>query len=199
MKRKIVFLDRDGVLTIPIDVGRKGYAPRLSSDVEIYPGSRSSVFHLRQMGFEVVVVTNQPDVARGLISLGEMNAINSKVARMTNVDRIRTCPHAEEDSCVCRKPLAGLLLAETEFGPIDFAESWMVGDRDKDIAAGAKVGCRTIFVNRSWEAESGSQACFIVRELPEAVALISLATKKTQLESNDNPEHRNLCRRCSSF
>jgi D-glycero-D-manno-heptose 1,7-bisphosphate phosphatase len=73
------------------------------------------------------------------------------VAYLTGVTRIRTCPHSRSDVCRCRKPLPGLLLDEAHLEPVDFAGSWLVGDRDSDIDAGLAIGCRVMFLDRGVE------------------------------------------------
>ena len=196
MSRRLAFLDRDGILSVPLTRNGKGYAPRSLQELQLYPDIRSSVFRLKRLGFEVVVVTNQPDVAAGIISRAELEAINVEVVARSGVARVRVCPHAREEFCRCRKPRPGLLQAENEFGPVNFAESWMVGDRDSDLSAGNLAGCRTVFVNRGWRAESGLQACFAANDLGEAVALIEAVTIGASLECNENPKHRDICRRC---
>ena len=173
--RRVVFLDRDGVVTVPDEHEGKGYAIRSLDRLRLYPDAASAIGRLQAAGYEVVLVTNQPDVANGLIDPDTLEAINNRVADVTGVTRIRTCPHSRSDACRCRKPLPGLLLDEARLEPVDFAASWMVGDRDSDIDAGLAVGCRTLFLDRGWRAETGQRAEYRASTLSEAVGTI-LAT-----------------------
>jgi D-glycero-D-manno-heptose 1,7-bisphosphate phosphatase len=170
--RRVVFLDRDGVLTVPDERDGKGYAVRTLDALRFYPDAASSVARLRAAGFDVVVVTNQPDVANGLIDAATLDAINARVAEVTGVTRIRTCPHSRADDCPCRKPRAGLLMDEADAAPVDFAASWMVGDRDSDMGAGRAVGVRTVFIDRGWTGETGEAAHAMVATLGQAVDTI---------------------------
>ena len=100
--RRVVFLDRDGVAVVPEVRDGKGYAVRRLEDLEFYPDARSSVARLRESGFDVVIVTNQPDVAAGLIDGAVLEAIHAEVSATLAVLRIHTCPHAASAGCACR-------------------------------------------------------------------------------------------------
>ena len=170
--RRVVFLDRDGVLTVPDERDGKGYAVRTLDALRFYPDAASGVGRLRAAGYDIVVVTNQPDVANGLIEAAALEGINARVTEVTGVTRIRTCPHSREDACQCRKPLPGLLLDEAAHEPVDFAASWMVGDRDSDMGAGRAVGAQTVFIDRGWTGEKGEGAHAMVATLEQAVDTI---------------------------
>ena len=167
-----MFLDRDGVVVIPEVRDGKGYAVRRLEDLEFYPDARSSVARLREAGFDVVIVTNQPDVTAGLIDGAVLEAIHAEVTATLDVLRIHTCPHPASAGCACRKPQPGLLAMEAAIEPVDFERSWMVGDRDSDVAAGLAVGCHTVFIDRGWAAETRRGAGVVVGTLAEAVAAI---------------------------
>ena len=170
--RRVVFLDRDGVLTIPVEANGRGYAPRAMKDFALYPDAGVSVDRLKAAGFDVVVVTNQPDIGAGLVEPGILDEMHALLVSAVAVDRVRVCPHVTEDSCSCRKPAPGLLLAEAGDFDIDLPASWMVGDRDSDLAAGAALGVRTVFIARGWRGESGLGADVVAHNLAEAVAAI---------------------------
>jgi D-glycero-D-manno-heptose 1,7-bisphosphate phosphatase len=172
LARRVVFLDRDGVLTLPDERDGKGYAVRTLEALSFYPDAASSVARLRAAGFDVVVITNQPDVAHGLIDASTLERINDRVMEVTGVTRVFACPHSHEDDCACRKPRPGLLLDEAGRDPVDFAASWMVGDRDSDMGAGRAVGARTVFIDRGWTGEKGEGAHAMVATLGEAVDTI---------------------------
>lgn len=170
--RRVVFLDRDGVVTIPRDVSGKGYAARTLSELRFYDDAAASVLRLKAAGFEVVIVTNQPDVSAGVITQPVLDNIHDVVAAHLEVDGIRTCIHLAIDACQCRKPLPGLLVEESLEKALSFPSSWMVGDRDSDIEAGKSAGCRTIFINRGWVGETGDEADIAATDLADAVDAI---------------------------
>lgn len=167
--RRVVFLDRDGVVTIPLEIEGKGYAPRSVSELKFYSDAADSVARLKTAGFDVVIVTNQPDVSAGLVTPSALYDIHEVVIRRLDVDRIRSCTHLAVDTCRCRKPLPGLLIDEDLEESLAFNSSWMVGDRDSDIEAGNAVGCGTIFIDRGWTDEMGDKADFNVADLTRAV------------------------------
>ena len=170
--RRVVFLDRDGGVTVPREVSGKGYAAQVLSELRFYDDAAKSVLRLKAAGFDVVIVTNQPDVSAGLITQPVLDDIHDVVATHLEVDRIRTCTHLAVDACQCRKPQPGLLIEENLEKELSFASSWMVGDRDSDIEAGRSAGCRTIFINRGWVGETGDDADIAATDLAHAVNAI---------------------------
>lgn len=168
----IVFLDRDGVLSIPLTRDGKGYAPRNFSDFELYPDATESVTRLVRDGWSVVVVTNQPDVGAGLITQSELDMMHDFLRSHVPVADILVCPHIAADLCECRKPRAGLLLKASEGLSFGDRPRWMVGDRDSDVAAGDSFDCNTIFIDRQWSKEKGDKADFKVHSLAAAVEII---------------------------
>ncbi len=173
-----VFLDRDGVLNIPLAREGKGYAPRLLSEFRLYPDATDSVSRLIQRNWLVFVVTNQPDVGSGLIARDELDTMHDFLRSHVPVNGVFVCPHIASDGCECRKPKAGLILKASEDLGFETDTRWMVGDRDSDIEAGIAVDCTTIFIDRQWWGESGSKANFRVASLAEAVdVILSLQTQ----------------------
>jgi D-glycero-D-manno-heptose 1,7-bisphosphate phosphatase len=145
-RQPAVFLDRDGVLNR--SVYRDGVAspPHSLDDFELLPGVREAVDQLKGAGYVLVVVTNQPDIARGTQSASVVDAMNAVIERELGIDAVLVCPHDDVDDCECRKPKPGMLLEAMERFDIDRDRSFMVGDRWRDVAAGRAAGCRTIQV-----------------------------------------------------
>jgi D-glycero-D-manno-heptose 1,7-bisphosphate phosphatase len=171
--RRAAFLDRDGVLTRALVRDGRPYAPVRLEDFEILPGVAEAVEALRQAGFAVIVATNQPDVAKGLLARPTLEAMHRMLRERIPVDDIRVCDCVEGPACPCYKPKPGLILdAAVEWG-LDLARSFMVGDRWRDIGAGKAAGCRTIFVDRGYNETLRDRPDHVVRDLPEAVRLIT--------------------------
>lgn len=143
---RAVFLDRDGVLNRAIVRAGRPYPPVTLAEVEILPGVPEACDALKQAGFALVVVTNQPDVGRGTQSRRQVEATNALVRQRVPVDDVRVCYHDDGDGCSCRKPRPGLLLEAARDLGIDLARSFMVGDRWKDVEAGHRAGCRTVLI-----------------------------------------------------
>jgi D-glycero-D-manno-heptose 1,7-bisphosphate phosphatase len=134
-----VFLDRDGVINRSIVRNGRPYPPQRLEDLEILPGVQEALERLKVAGFATVVVTNQPDVARGRQTREVVEAMHSRLAELLSLDEFRVCYHDDQDGCPCRKPKPGLLMQTPIY---DLARSVMVGDRWRDVEAGRRAGCR---------------------------------------------------------
>jgi D-glycero-D-manno-heptose 1,7-bisphosphate phosphatase len=148
---RAVFLDRDGVLNGGILREGHPFAPSSLEEFSILPGVPEALAALRSAGYRLIVVTNQPDVARGHASRAGIDAIHRAMRERLPLDDIRVCFHDDADGCVCRKPRPGLLIAAAVDHEIQVAHSFMVGDRWRDIGAGKAAGCTTILINRFHE------------------------------------------------
>jgi D-glycero-D-manno-heptose 1,7-bisphosphate phosphatase len=138
--RRAVFLDRDGVINAPAIREGRPYPPASVESLEILPGVREAVQRFKSAGFLIIVVSNQPDVARGTTSRSTVEAINSVLAQGLPIDEFRMCYHDAADACNCRKPKPGMLLDAAKKWHIDLAASFMVGDRWRDVEAGQNAG-----------------------------------------------------------
>lgn len=150
-----VFVDRDGTLNEMVYDVTHGLldSPRRPEQVVGMPFAKEFLCGLHQLGFKIVVVTNQPGISKGTLTLGELDSINQKLAEILSPGRwdlLAFCPHHPDFSgtCDCRKPKAGMLLKAAAEKHIDLARSWMIGDGLTDIQAGAMAGCRTILLTK---------------------------------------------------
>jgi D-glycero-D-manno-heptose 1,7-bisphosphate phosphatase len=169
---RAVFLDRDGVLSEAIVRQGRPYAPRALSEVRIpheVPGALSA---LRAAGFRLLVVTNQPDVARGSVSLRAVEEINAHLLRSLPIDEIRTCIHDTNDACACRKPAPGSILAAAEKHGISLSSSYMIGDRWSDMEAGVRAGCKVIFLDFGYDERQPQHADYRVASFAAATRII---------------------------
>ncbi|MGA2183331.1 MAG: transaldolase [Bryobacteraceae bacterium] len=149
-RRKAVFLDRDGVLNRAMVRDGRPHPPANLDDLELLPGVISACALLRASGYLLILVTNQPDVARGKQTMAGVGAMNRVLVRKLRLDGCEVCPHDDADGCACRKPAPGLLTMAAGAFDIDLAGSFIVGDRWRDIEAGQRAGCRTIFIDRGY-------------------------------------------------
>jgi D-glycero-D-manno-heptose 1,7-bisphosphate phosphatase len=168
-RRAAVFLDRDGVLVRAEVRDRKSYAVRRLEDFRLLPGASEAVRTLRDHGFLVVVVTNQPDIGHGLVAAEVVAAMHDLLRKKLPIDSIELCPHRQADNCGCRKPKPGMLTTAAARFSIDFSASFMVGDRCSDIVAGRSVGCYTLFVDRGYDRCTDVKPDAVVRSLRQAV------------------------------
>jgi len=167
-----VFLDRDGVLNRAIVREGKPHPPASLAELEIAPGAVEACTVLCEAGFLLIAVTNQPDVARGTQRREAVDAINQALCDQLLLDDIRVCYHHDADHCPCRKPKPGLLLRAAQDWDIDLSASFMVGDCWKDIEAGRRAGCKTIFVDCGYAEREPGNPDHRVSSLIEAVGWI---------------------------
>ena len=125
---------------------RKPYPPSKIEDVVFPPGTSEAIQSLRSSGYLVIVVTNQPDVAKGVQRKEVVESIHGIIRQQLQVDDINVCYHVDEDNCHCRKPKPGLILDTAQEYSIDLKGSYMIGDRWRDIEAGKAAGCKTILI-----------------------------------------------------
>lgn len=187
MRRRAVFLDRDGVLNRAIVRAGRPYPPRTLEELEIIPGVLPALCALKAAGFQLVVVTNQPDVARGLISQSQVEALNNHLRSALPLDAVFTCFHDDAAGCTCRKPRAGLIRQAARELQIDCQGSYLVGDRWRDIEAGRRAGCRTFFIDYGYQERSPAPFDCTVSSLLEAAEII------LALPSNNLRHARSAC------
>ena len=171
-KKRAIFFDRDGVITVSKRVNGKGFAPRNLTDFCLYEDAKSSLRKTKDAGFLNIVVSNQPDIATGLLKPSVLNEMNTVLFQELALDDVFNCEHISEDKCNCRKPKPGMIYTAVEKFEIDLSSSWIIGDRDSDIQAGIIAGVRTIFIDRRWVSENGFDADFRCESLCDAVDLI---------------------------
>lgn len=160
-KQKVIFLDRDGTINKHI-----GFLSDIS-DFELLPDVSKAVRKINQSGYLAIVITNQPVIARGEVSVEQLQEIHNKMETLLGkdgayLDAIYYCPHhphkgyeGEIESlkieCNCRKPKPGMLLEAANDFNIDFSNSWMIGDSENDIKAGIAAGCKTALLSEDTE------------------------------------------------
>jgi len=189
---KAVFLDKDGTLIpdIPYNVD--------PTQLTLYPDTGRSLYRLRQLGFRLIVVSNQSGVAHGFFSEEALAGVWQRLTELLTPfgaapDAFYYCPHHPDGGiatydirCTCRKPEPGLLLQAAQDHQIDLSRSWMVGDILNDVEAGSRGGCRTILVDRGNETEwvpgFYRTPTASVRSLKEAADFIS-HTEGVELEA----------------
>ena len=171
-KARAVFLDRDGVLNVSEVRGGKPYAPRRLEDFHLYPEGFAALTRLRQAGFKLFVVTNQPDIGNKQVERSVVDAMNARLAESLPIDHVYMCPHSQTDGCSCRKPRPGMLIEAAERYGVDLASSFMVGDRYGDVAAGHAANCRTVFIDRGYIETPSQNPDWSVASLTEAVDVI---------------------------
>lgn len=168
-----VFLDRDGVVNRAIVRDGKPYPPANAKEMEILPDAYSALPLLKQAGFRLVVVTNQPDVARGRQSRDTVEEMHSALRAALPIDDFYVCYHDDSDHCDCRKPKPGLLLKAAAEHGLRLSDSFLIGDRWRDVEAGRAAGVHTVFLDYGYrEQRPECPPDATVSSLSEAVSWI---------------------------
>jgi transaldolase len=182
--KRAVFLDRDGVVNEAVVRDGRPYPPQLD-ELRIVPGAAAALDALRAAGFELVVVTNQPDLARGTRTTAEVDAIHRCLAHELALTSFYVCPHDDADGCDCRKPRPGLLTRAARELDLDLMGSYLVGDRWRDVGAGQAAGVTTVFLDRGYAERSPERPADVtVDDLPGAVRWI---LKRTAMQVETTP------------
>ncbi len=176
VSRRFVLLDRDGTINHEVD--------HLSDpdQLELVPGSLEALRELHALGLGLVVVTNQANIGRGLLSEEGLAEIHAHLRDLlaeggVELDAIYHCPHMPRDGCDCRKPKPGMALAAAADHGFDLREAFVVGDHAADMGFGRAVGATTILVGTGHgeeEAAKGAtaQADRVAADLREAAGII---------------------------
>lgn len=179
VKNKAVFLDRDGVLNQAVVKHGKPYPPANAKELLLAPDANAALLELKAQGFLLLVVTNQPDVAKGITTRAAVDEINQKLSSELPVDDVFVCYHQDQDHCDCRKPKPGMILEGARKHNVDLVESFMVGDRWRDVEAGQNAGCRTVFIDGGYEEQQPARpADARVHSLREAADWILQVCRK---------------------
>jgi len=184
--RPAVFLDRDGVLNRAAVRDGKPFSPSGIQELDLLPQVASSLLDLKAHGFALIVITNQPDVARGQQPRAAVEAIHQELASTLPIDDIFVCYHDDADDCACRKPQPGLLLEAQRKHNIDLSRSFFVGDRWRDIDAGHAAGCKTVLIDYGYSERAPAQPPeATVRSLREAADWIIASSAKESRSLED--------------
>lgn len=171
-KNKAIFLDRDGVINEAKVRSGKPYPPENLQQLVLTEDIEKVLCFFKTAGFLNIVVTNQPDVARGKSGIETVNEMNEFLLNSLPIDHIACCFHDDVDQCNCRKPNPGLLTTSSELFSVDLKESFMVGDRWRDVEAGKAAGCTTIFIDYGYNEENKSRPDYVVGSVRDACDLI---------------------------
>jgi len=173
MKKKIIFLDRDGVINKEV-----GYLSKIK-DFKFIDGVFESCRYFGNLGYELIIVTNQSGISRGFYSETDFTKLNSWMINEFKLQKINIldvfyCPHLPKDLCNCRKPQPGMFLQANEKYGIDMEKSWMIGDSERDIQAANLAGISNTIIVRSGHAidEKNSKSKFIIDSIKFSLEIV---------------------------
>lgn len=145
-----VFFDRDGVLVDAVVRDGRPF-PTDEGTLTLAAGARDAVARLAAHFAHLFVVSNQPDVARGTRRREDVERQSAQLRALLPLTAVYTCMHDDADGCACRKPLPGLLEAAARAHDVDLRASYLIGDRWRDVDAGANAGCTTVLIDRGYD------------------------------------------------
>jgi|SRR5579863_2091099 len=178
MSQRAVFLDRDGVINKVVYRDGKPTSPRHIGEFEFEAGIELALDRLNEAGFKLFVVTNQPELARGLLTKESLCMMTERITRVLKIDEVRVCPHDNDDGCGCRKPQPGMLVELAQKYDLSLQQSYIVGDTWKDSGAGSSAGCKSIILDRSYN--HADPADLRVSDLSSAVDLICASRRSAR-------------------
>lgn len=170
--RPAVFLDRDGVLVATEVRAGKPIAALTLDGFAVLPEAPAAVTALKAAGFMTVVVTNQPEVARGNVDSATMDAMHARLRAAMPIDAVYVCPHDSGEGCGCRKPAPGMLTQAAADLDLDLAASYMVGDRWRDVGAGQAAGCTTVLIECGYDEPERLEPDLTAHDVADAAAQI---------------------------
>ncbi len=173
---KAIFLDRDGVINKVVLKNNKPFSPNRFEDFEFLDGVKDILQKFKEKGFLNIIITNQPDIARGRMDWETLEMMHCYTKANLPVDDIFVCPHDDIDDCCCRKPKPGLLFEAAKKCNIDLKDSFLIGDQGKDVEAGRCAGCTTILIDCPYNKKQDSD--FKVSDLYSAVEIILNSCEK---------------------
>lgn len=185
---RAIFLDRDGVINNSIVQEGVPYAPIHLEDFKILPGVLEALLIIKKLNFKIIVVTNQPDIKTGKQKIETLNEMHNIILANLPIDKIMMCCHIDSDECSCRKPRIGMLTESAKFFDINLQESWMVGDRWRDILAGQSAGCQCFFIDFNYSERKPNMPYI------KGSSLLDFANMLSTIESDQqgNIEYPNL-------
>ena len=162
-KNKAIFWDRDGIINQITVKNGKSLSPRKFSKFKVYPFIHDLLSEIEKMGYINLIFTNQPDISRGLMEPEELNLMHNFLLNNYPISKIYSCPHSNEDNCLCRKPLPGMIFSGIKDFSLDTQKCYVVGDRITDIIAGSLGGIDNLYLLK----KSYSLGCYDYVKLPK--------------------------------
>jgi D-glycero-D-manno-heptose 1,7-bisphosphate phosphatase len=170
--KRAVFIDRDGVLIEAPKIDNKPKSINKLNEIKVIKDVKAGIKLLKKK-FKLIIVTNQPDVARKIITKKSVNEINNLLKKKLKIDYVLVCFHDDKDKCKCRKPKSGLFIKAKKNWKIDLKKSYMIGDRKIDITAGNNAGCKNFFIDYQYaEKKPSKKYCEYVRSFYQAALKI---------------------------
>ena len=170
IKEAAIFFDRDGVLIEAPLINKKPTSVQSLKDVKLCKNILEICKYYKK-NYYLIMVTNQPDYSRGVNSKKNIVNINNFLKKKLNLDMIYVC-YSDNEKCIDRKPNPGMLLKAKKKYKINLKKSFMIGDRWRDVGAGNRAGCRTVFIDRNYSEKLIYKPNYSIRKLKDILLII---------------------------
>ena len=170
---KAIFLDRDGVINKTIN----GKPPQTVKEVELVDGIKELVNYFIKNEFKIFCITNQPDVSRGTQTIENVEKINDYLWTLLPITDFAACYHSDQDNCICRKPKDGLIRNLSKQYDVDLSQSYVIGDRWRDIEAGQRANCRTIFIDYKYDEKQPINPDYTINKVKDVLSIFQKGKK----------------------
>ena len=175
--RRAIFLDRDGVLNETIIKEKEITSPLKLDELKIFPDAKETLLTFKKCGYLLIMVTNQPDIARNKNTKKNVEEINDCLKNYLKLDDVCVCYHDDKDFCNCRKPKSGMLIEASKKHNIDLPKSFIIGDRWRDVEAGKNVKCKTIFIDFKYQEKLKNKPDYIITNIADAKNIVKKLSK----------------------
>jgi len=168
LNKKAVLFDRDGVINMVFYRNNTSYPPKTINEVSLFDGVVECIKRIKQAGFMTFIITNQPDVERGISLQTNVEKINNYILSMIDIDKLYIC-YSSDNNHPDRKPNPGMILKAKKEYNLDLTKSFVIGDRSSDIIAGRNSGCKTILIASS---DNSKLSDYTVENINQATSII---------------------------
>jgi|TARA_B110000259_G_C14022069_1_gene403387 D-glycero-D-manno-heptose 1,7-bisphosphate phosphatase len=177
LNNKAFFFDRDGVLNEAVIIKKKPYPPNNIHELILEKFAENIIIFLKKLNYKIFVFTNQPDVTRKTTKKNEVIKINNFIKKKFDIDDLFVC-YCSKDTCFRRKPNPGMIYDAKKKWNIDLRNSYVVGDRYKDIKAGKNAGVKTIFLDKKYNEKKLAKPDFVIKSLNEIKKILEYEHEK---------------------
>ena len=172
MNNKAIFLDRDGVINIPIVINNKPYAPTKFKDFKLFDNLRKTLSYLKLMNYLLIIITNQPEISRNNISQKTMQKMNNFIHKKLPINEIIICPCSESSDCDCYKPKPEMLYNAKAKYKLNLNECFFVGDTWRDVECAKNAGCKSILMIKEYNINLHSKADYLINSFDEILQIV---------------------------
>ena len=164
MKNKCLFLDRDGIINVPLVKKNKPFAPTEISQFRLYKNLNKTLNYIKKLNYLIIIITNQPELSKGNLNKKTLDQMHEIIYSTFPIDDIFVCKCQESSSCKCYKPKPKMLYDAKIKHNIDLKKSYFVGDTYRDVYCASNAGCYSILLKKRYNYEMISKADYVIEK-----------------------------------